>query len=111
MTAKINHIAIVVADIDKALAVYHDTLGLPLEAVHDEPDEAVRVAYMPTPSGESGTDSAHHRRLRRRQISGQTGRRSAPRVSGSGKHRRKYCQNGRQRHGDFRPAPHQQTRR
>lgn len=52
MTAKINHIAIVVADIDKALAVYHDTLGLPLEAVHDEPDEAVRVAYMPTPSGE-----------------------------------------------------------
>lgn len=52
MTAKINHIAIVVANIDAALEVYRDALGLPLEAVHDEPDEAVRVAYMPTPSGE-----------------------------------------------------------
>ncbi len=52
MTAKINHIAIVVEDIDKALTVYRDALGLPLQAVHDEPDEAVRVAYMPTPAGE-----------------------------------------------------------
>ena len=52
MTAKINHIAIVVEDIDKALEVYQQAIGLPLEAIHDEPDEAVRVAYMPTPSGE-----------------------------------------------------------
>jgi methylmalonyl-CoA/ethylmalonyl-CoA epimerase len=52
MTAKINHIAIVVEDIEKALEVYQDAIGLPLQAVHEEPDEAVRVAYMPTPSGE-----------------------------------------------------------
>ena len=52
MTAKINHIAIVVEDIDKALEVYQQAIGLPLEAVHDEPDEAVRVAYLPTPGGE-----------------------------------------------------------
>ena len=52
MTAKINHIAIVVEDIDKALEVYQQAIGLPLEAVHDEPEEAVRVAYMPTPTGE-----------------------------------------------------------
>lgn len=52
MTAKINHIAIVVKDLEKALQVYQQALGLPLEAIHEEPDEAVRVAYMPTPSGE-----------------------------------------------------------
>ena len=52
MTTKINHIAIVVEDINKALEVYQEAIGLPLEAVHDEPDEAVQVAYMPTPSGE-----------------------------------------------------------
>ncbi len=52
MTAKISHIAIVVEDIDQALEVYQEAIGLPLEAVHDEPDEAVRVAYMPTPGGE-----------------------------------------------------------
>ncbi len=52
MTAKINHIAIVVADIDKAVEVYRDAIGLPLQAIHEEPDEAVRVAYMPTPAGE-----------------------------------------------------------
>jgi methylmalonyl-CoA/ethylmalonyl-CoA epimerase len=52
MTTKINHIAIVVEDIDKALEVYQEAIGLPLQAVHEEPDEAVRVAYMPTPGGE-----------------------------------------------------------
>jgi methylmalonyl-CoA/ethylmalonyl-CoA epimerase len=52
MTAKINHIAIVVEDIDQALKVYQDAIGLPLEAVNDEPAEAVRVAYMPTATGE-----------------------------------------------------------
>ena len=52
MSTKINHIAIVVEDIDKAVAVYRDALGLPLEKINDEPAEAVRVAYMPTASGE-----------------------------------------------------------
>ncbi len=51
MSTKINHIAIVVEDIDKAVEVYRDALGLPLEKINDEPAEAVRVAYMPTASG------------------------------------------------------------
>lgn len=52
MNTKLNHIAIVVEDIEKALKVYHDVLGLPLQAVNEEPAEAVKVAYMPTESGE-----------------------------------------------------------
>jgi methylmalonyl-CoA/ethylmalonyl-CoA epimerase len=52
MTIKINHIAIVVEDIEKALAVYRDTIGLPLEHIAEEPAEQVRVAFLPTTSGE-----------------------------------------------------------
>lgn len=52
MTAKINHIAIVVEDIEKALAVYRDAVGLELEHITEEPAEEVRVAFLPTASGE-----------------------------------------------------------
>jgi len=52
MDAKLNHIAIVVENIESALQVYHDTIGLPLERVAEEPAEAVRVAYLPTATGE-----------------------------------------------------------
>ena len=52
MTTKLNHIAIVVEDIDKAIAVYRDAIGLPLTAVNEEPAEAVKVAYFPTATGE-----------------------------------------------------------
>lgn len=52
MGIKINHIAIVVEDIEKALAVYRDGLGLPVAHVAEEPAEAVRVAYLPAASGE-----------------------------------------------------------
>lgn len=52
MTTNINHIAIVVKDIEKALAVYHDVIGLPLEHIAEEPAEAVKVAFLPTASGE-----------------------------------------------------------
>jgi methylmalonyl-CoA/ethylmalonyl-CoA epimerase len=52
MSTKLYHIAVVVADIDKALEVYRDAFGLPLQAVNDEPAEAVKVAYLPTASGE-----------------------------------------------------------
>jgi methylmalonyl-CoA/ethylmalonyl-CoA epimerase len=52
MTIKLNHIAIVVEDIDQALAVYRDTLGLTLDHLVEEPAEAVKVAYLPTPTGE-----------------------------------------------------------
>jgi methylmalonyl-CoA/ethylmalonyl-CoA epimerase len=49
---KLNHIAIVVEDIDQALAVYRDAVGLHVENVVEEPAEAVKVAYLPTPTGE-----------------------------------------------------------
>jgi methylmalonyl-CoA/ethylmalonyl-CoA epimerase len=52
MSIKINHIAIVVEDIEKALAVYRDAIGLPLEHIAEEPAEQVRVAFLPTTSGE-----------------------------------------------------------
>ena len=49
---KINHIAIVVEDIEKALVVYRDAIGLPLEKIAEEPAEQVRVAFLPTSNGE-----------------------------------------------------------
>lgn len=52
MATKLNHIAIVVEDIEKALQVYQDAIGLPLSAVHEEPAEAVKVAFFPTATGE-----------------------------------------------------------
>ncbi len=52
MSVKINHIAIVVEDIEKALEVYRDVIGLPLEHIAEEPAEEVRVAFLPTATGE-----------------------------------------------------------
>ena len=52
MSIKINHIAIVVEDIENALIVYRDAIGLPLEHIAEEPAEQVRVAFLPTTSGE-----------------------------------------------------------
>ncbi len=52
MSTKIHHIAIVVEDIEKALTVYKDVLDLPLEHIAEEPAEEVRIAFLPTSSGE-----------------------------------------------------------
>jgi methylmalonyl-CoA epimerase len=49
---KIDHIAIVVKDIEQALAVYRDVLGLPVAHIVEEPAEQVRVAFLPTPEGQ-----------------------------------------------------------
>ena len=51
MSLTIDHIAIVVNDIDAALGVYQDALGLPLEHVEDVPAEAVKVAFLPFSDG------------------------------------------------------------
>ncbi len=48
---KIDHLAIVVADLAKALQVYHHALGLSLDHLAEEPLEQVKVAYLPTPDG------------------------------------------------------------
>ena len=52
MSPKINHIGIAVKDIDQALQLYRDVIGLTLDHVSEEPHEAVRVAFLPTASGE-----------------------------------------------------------
>jgi methylmalonyl-CoA/ethylmalonyl-CoA epimerase len=49
---RVDHIAIVVQDLDAALGVYHDVLGLPLERVEEVPAEKVKVAFLPLPEGD-----------------------------------------------------------
>ena len=48
---RIDHIAIVVQDLDAVLRVYCDVLGLPLERVEEVPAEKVKVAFLPLPEG------------------------------------------------------------
>lgn len=48
---KIDHIAIVVPDIDAALGFWRDALGLELSHVEEVPAQEARVAFLPT--GES----------------------------------------------------------
>ena len=52
----IDHIAIVVHDLDAALTTYRDALGLPLERIEDVPAEQVRVAFLPFPQGDSSLE-------------------------------------------------------
>ena len=51
MIKKISHIAIVVPDLDGAMAFWVETLGLPLAHVEHVPDQDVDVAFLP--SGDS----------------------------------------------------------
>jgi methylmalonyl-CoA/ethylmalonyl-CoA epimerase len=51
MIKKISHIAIVVPDLDEAMAFWVETLGLPLAHVEHVPDQDVDVAFLP--SGQS----------------------------------------------------------
>jgi len=49
---KINHVAIVVKDIDEALKFWQDQLGLELDHVEDVPSQASKVAFLPVGEGE-----------------------------------------------------------
>jgi methylmalonyl-CoA/ethylmalonyl-CoA epimerase len=44
---KMNHIAIVVEDMDSALSFWKDVLGLSLAHIEDVPDQESEVAFMP----------------------------------------------------------------
>ena len=44
---KIDHIGIVVHDIEEALGVYQAALGLPLEEIVEVADQQVEVAFLP----------------------------------------------------------------
>lgn len=48
---KIDHIAIVVEDLEKALAVYRDALGMTVTDIREMPEQDVKMAFLP--SGDS----------------------------------------------------------
>lgn len=48
----LNHVAIVVEDLESALRFWRDALGLKLQRTEDNPDEAVRIAFLPLGEGE-----------------------------------------------------------
>jgi methylmalonyl-CoA epimerase len=43
---RVHHVAVVVRDLDAALAFYRDTLGLPLELVLPVPSDRVRIGFL-----------------------------------------------------------------
>ena len=47
MPKRIDHIAIIVRDIEQALVFYRDTLGITLGEVKEVPGEQVRIAFLP----------------------------------------------------------------
>jgi methylmalonyl-CoA/ethylmalonyl-CoA epimerase len=49
---RIDHIAIVVEDIDSALGFWRDALGLELDHVEDVPEQKSLVAFLPTGGSE-----------------------------------------------------------
>jgi methylmalonyl-CoA/ethylmalonyl-CoA epimerase len=49
---KINHVAIVVPDVEAALRFWRDALGLPLAHTEDNEAEAVKIAFLPVGEGE-----------------------------------------------------------
>ena len=48
---RVHHVAVIVRDLDAALAVFRGALGLPLDTVQAIPSDGVRIAFLPT--GES----------------------------------------------------------
>jgi methylmalonyl-CoA epimerase len=49
---KINHIGIVVRDIQEALTVYEEALGLTLTRIEERPEIGVNIAFLPTGDSE-----------------------------------------------------------
>ena len=52
--SRVHHVAIVVRDMDKALAVYRDQLRMPLDVLLPIESDGVRIAFLPT--GESNIE-------------------------------------------------------
>jgi methylmalonyl-CoA epimerase len=48
---RVHHVAVVVRDVEAALRVYRDALGMIVETVQEVPSDGVRIAFLPT--GES----------------------------------------------------------
>ncbi len=47
MPDRIDHVAIIVRDIEQALLFYRDTLGIPSGEIKEVPTEQVRIAFLP----------------------------------------------------------------
>lgn len=52
---RIDHIAIIVRDLEQALSFYRDTLGIRPRAIKDVPTEQVRIAFLPL-GGPNGSE-------------------------------------------------------
>ncbi len=48
----VNHVAVVVEDMDEALAFWRDALGMDLHELRDVPAEKSQVAFLPLPGSE-----------------------------------------------------------
>lgn len=44
---KVNHVGIVVKELDPVLTFYRDVLGLSVAGIAEAPEQAVRIAYLP----------------------------------------------------------------
>jgi methylmalonyl-CoA/ethylmalonyl-CoA epimerase len=49
---RVNHIAVVVQDVDQALKFWQDGLGLPLQRTEQNDHEAVNIAFLPVGDSE-----------------------------------------------------------
>jgi methylmalonyl-CoA/ethylmalonyl-CoA epimerase len=49
---QINHVAVVVDDMEKALSFWRDALGMELHGLRDVPAEKSKVAFLPLPGSE-----------------------------------------------------------
>ena len=47
MPKRIDHVAIIVRNIEQALLFYHDTLGIEPREIKEVPTEQVRIAFLP----------------------------------------------------------------
>jgi methylmalonyl-CoA/ethylmalonyl-CoA epimerase len=50
MIGRLNHVAIAVPDLEKASAIYRETLGAKVSAPTDEPDHGVTVVFVELPN-------------------------------------------------------------
>jgi methylmalonyl-CoA/ethylmalonyl-CoA epimerase len=49
---KLNHVAVLTADIDAALAFWRDALGLEISGVKDMPQQKSKIAFLPVAGSE-----------------------------------------------------------
>jgi len=58
MPRRIDHVAIIVRNIEQALAFYRDTLGITPREIKEVPTEQVRIAFLPM-GGPGGSEIEH----------------------------------------------------